>query len=466
MNEDRWRDLFHRAPCGLLSMTVDGAVNSVNDTFLELIGSRHEHIVDTYFMEHLSNGSKLFFETRFMPLLRLHGQVREMALELVRPDGSKLAVFVNSTLVTTDASSIVHTAVFDATARQDYERDLLEARRSADRSLARLKVLEGAARVFASAMTEEDLGAGLAAAAQSATDATNTSVLLVRNPGELELVAGEHPVAARIDLAGLCPEAEAVRAADAVVCASPVAIRRRFPAAVDALFDAKVESLCVVPLVEDEAVRGVLVCHFGRTRTLDDSVRKLLTALCDQASAVLQRIRLQQQVRHQSLHDVLTGLPNRSALQSRLEQVLSGSVRHGRPIAVIFVDLDGFKAINDSLGHQYGDQVLRQISDRLSRVVRAEETVGRLGGDEFLIICEDIDEDDARAIADRAREDIAQPLEGMGSSFPLSASVGICVYRPSEGNAPVTGDQLVRLADNAMYESKRAGKDRSTVVLA
>lgn len=466
MSEERWRDLFHRAPCGLLSMTPDGMVSSVNETLLGMVGVEHERFVDRYFIDHLTNGSKLFFETRLMPLLRMHGQVREMALELLTAEGSRLPVFVTATLDLADPAAAVHTAVFDASGRQDYERELLDARRKADKSVARVKILEGAARVFSAAMTEAELGQGLAEAAQAATDATHTSVLLASPDGGLELVAGSHPLAHGIDCARDWPEREAIRERKPVVCESPAVLRERFPSTADALAEAKVEAVWVFPLLEDDVVRGALACHFGRERRPGGRMRELLAALCDQASAVLHRIRLQQQIEHQSLHDTLTGLPNRFHLQNRLEQVLAAATRHQRAVAVVFVDLDGFKEINDTAGHFWGDQALRQVSDRLAGIVRAAETLGRFGGDEFLILCEDVDEDAVHQIADRARAEVRRPLQGLDTALTLSASIGVSLYRPRAGETAVTADRLVRLADNAMYEAKRAGKDRTVVVRA
>ena len=135
----------------------------------------------------------------------------------------------------------------------------------------------------------------------------------------------------------------------------------------------------------------------------------------------------------------------------------------GKPLAVVFLDLDGFKAVNDELGHQYGDEVLREVSRRLREVVRQDDMVGRLGGDEFVAICEDADLAAAASIADRIRRAIREPVSGIPDSLPVSASVGVALYLPGEDPVP-TFDHMLNLADNAMYEGKAAGKDRVTFV--
>jgi diguanylate cyclase (GGDEF)-like protein len=150
-------------------------------------------------------------------------------------------------------------------------------------------------------------------------------------------------------------------------------------------------------------------------------------------------------------------------LQTRLAQVLAAVERYRRPMAVVFLDLDGFKRINDKLGHGIGDVALRDVAHALERVVRASDTLARFGGDEFVVICDDADEDGARIVAERLRSAVELPLHGVPSAFTLTASVGIAVHDPRKGRA-VSAEMLLSAADEAQYESKRAGKDRITVV--
>ncbi|BDZ45546.1 GGDEF domain-containing protein [Naasia aerilata] len=117
-----------------------------------------------------------------------------------------------------------------------------------------------------------------------------------------------------------------------------------------------------------------------------------------------------------ALHDQLTGLANRKLFHERLGQALASAYRTGRPLAVIFLDVDGFKSVNDQLGHAAGDAVLREVSHRMLRMVREYDTVGRLGGDEFVVVCENVDETVAERIAERIRAAVREPFAGIPSS--------------------------------------------------
>lgn len=155
---------------------------------------------------------------------------------------------------------------------------------------------------------------------------------------------------------------------------------------------------------------------------------------------------------HKAHHDALTGLPNRSLAMDRLKQVLARAERHRQMFAVIFVDLNGFKILNDTYGHEFGDKVLRKTAERLSRSVRALDTVSRLGGDEFLIVLDQVDAAKALETAQNLSIIVRQPLLGEKGPVSVGMSAGIALF-PEHGT---TVAQLVRAADAAMYLSKRA----------
>lgn len=158
---------------------------------------------------------------------------------------------------------------------------------------------------------------------------------------------------------------------------------------------------------------------------------------------------------HQAFHDPLTGLPNRALFSDRLERALARARRHNQFIAVLFLDLDRFKLINDSLGHEAGDQLLIALSQRLRARMRPEDTAARLGGDEFTILLEDIDNVEAAAhVAERIAEDLRVPFKVGGREVFSTSSIGIAI---SDGirHAP---DDLMRNADAAMYLAKASGK--------
>ena len=161
---------------------------------------------------------------------------------------------------------------------------------------------------------------------------------------------------------------------------------------------------------------------------------------------------------HHSLHDGLTGLPNRELFDDRLEQALARARRRTVPLAVLFVDLDGFKQINDTHGHTAGDEVLLEAGKRLRALVRTGDTVARYGGDEFTILAEDVgDAETARQLGERVMEELAQPYLG---GLEVAASVGVAF---TANPAAATPDGLIRRADHAMYRSKRPGARRAVV---
>ena len=161
-------------------------------------------------------------------------------------------------------------------------------------------------------------------------------------------------------------------------------------------------------------------------------------------------------MRRQALKDPLTGVGNRLLAYDRLTHALSVAGRRGTAVAVLYVDLDHFKQVNDQLGHAAGDQVLRQVSDRLTEVLRHTDTIARLGGDEFLIVCEDLDEPlPGLDLARRVRECFEEPFAVGPRRHRLTASIGVSYNR----DRPVSPDELVGEADAAMYEAKARGRD-------
>ena len=162
----------------------------------------------------------------------------------------------------------------------------------------------------------------------------------------------------------------------------------------------------------------------------------------------------QAQLASQALYDPLTGLPNRSLLQDRLEQAIAQSQRAGRPFGVALMDLNRFKEVNDTLGHDVGDELLREIAARLRHAVRAEDTVARMGGDEFVVVLHDLTEKDVSALSSKLLAALGAHFNWGGQSIDLGASIGVSLY-PAHARDP---GSLIRFADIAMYAAKRSGK--------
>lgn len=162
---------------------------------------------------------------------------------------------------------------------------------------------------------------------------------------------------------------------------------------------------------------------------------------------------LQAALLHQALHDPLTGLPNRALIYDRLDQALRLAQRNGEPLAFLLLDLDQFKKINDTIGHQAGDLLLCEIAARLRLMLRVSDTVGRLGGDEFIMLLPGTDRDGAVGVAKTILTNLAADVIVAGQTVQVTVSIGIAVSSGWDTDA----ETLLRQADLAMYEAKRAG---------
>ncbi|HVU74763.1 MAG TPA: EAL domain-containing protein [Mycobacteriales bacterium] len=181
-----------------------------------------------------------------------------------------------------------------------------------------------------------------------------------------------------------------------------------------------------------------------------------------QVEDITERRMAQQQLAEYSFVDVLTGLPNRLLALDRVRLALARAARTGRSVAVMYVDVDNFKVVNDSLGHAAGDDLLRVIGARLPDAVRPEDTVARIGGDEFVICCDDLPREhaaaevEAVAIADRVRQQLERSVNVSGHELSITVSVGIAI----SSEQPRTADELLRDADTALYRAKDNGRSR------
>jgi diguanylate cyclase (GGDEF)-like protein/PAS domain S-box-containing protein len=186
-------------------------------------------------------------------------------------------------------------------------------------------------------------------------------------------------------------------------------------------------------------------------RELADDELSIVRAVAQTLATGLARLRGEERMRYEAVHDPLTGLANRTLLRDRLEQALARSERQGAATGVLFIDLDNFKQVNDAHGHATGDHVLVELGQRLRAGVRPADTVARLGGDEFVVVCEEVDEGTALALGNRLQQAIQMPLTVAGVQYTLSASIGIALG----GAEP---DVLLEGADKAVYRAKARGR--------
>jgi diguanylate cyclase (GGDEF)-like protein len=224
-----------------------------------------------------------------------------------------------------------------------------------------------------------------------------------------------------------------------------------------ALVDDSDDIVSIVPITGQGSNPGLLaVVGPIETEVTDDTGN--LAQWAALLSAAMYREELLASIRKNALHDSLTGLPNRALLMDRLEQAIARAQRTETRFAVLFLDLDRFKTINDSLGHPAGDRLLVQIANRLLECLRATDTIARLGGDEFAIVVTDLTSEDAAfLVAERLQESLRAPFEIGDHRVFTSASVGIATSATSEGST-LSAEDYLRDADTAMYRAKSEGR--------
>ena len=248
-------------------------------------------------------------------------------------------------------------------------------------------------------------------------------------------------------------------------------------AALETMFDEAVKAVAEtlrvedVAIVEDVTAAGTdqTVVIIGRPEApmgaltvgapgLGASDLDFLQSVAHMLGGAIGRVRYEEKIRHDALHDALTGLPNRTLLLDRIGEALKRARREGTRVAVLFLDLDNLKVINDSLGHSAGDELLRAIGPRMRRELREADTIARFGGDEFAVLCEDIvDGAHAAMVADRLVAAFDEPFMVSGEERFGSVSIGVVVTNPETDRDP---EQLLADADAAMYQAKERGRGR------
>ncbi|MGH9034826.1 MAG: diguanylate cyclase domain-containing protein [Acidimicrobiia bacterium] len=214
----------------------------------------------------------------------------------------------------------------------------------------------------------------------------------------------------------------------------------------------------VVP-IDGPPAFGCLAVRFGPGRRLMAEDKGFVLAAAQMVSAALGRIAADEHRRQAVVHDPLTGLPGRTLIEDHLNHALARSKRHQSDVGLLYLDLDGFKLVNDTLGHAAGDELLVAVARRLLATVRPSDTLGRLGDDEFMVVCEDLrGEADARAVAYRLAASFQEPFHLSGTDVSVSASVGVALAGATTGPAALQAE-----ADAALYQAKMV--EGSSVVL-
>ncbi len=426
----------------------DGTIRAVSPSIEQRLGHRSGRLVgspvSTLFVADPADVPNDELE-RIFTEPGAHGPVTLLAMTA---DGRSRTVeaVIENRLGPDDTGSVIVTAT-DLT-----ERRMLDAAMAEQRSL-----LEAIAR-----------GIGVTAVAERLVDRVEqwmpdavAAVLLADPDGRWSLVAGGSLPPALTDvLRDIEPAstmAKALRRMPASVTPVPIVDPQWLPIR-GACRATGVETLWIRPfgVLGRSTSAGAIVIVRTDRRMLGEGELDLLEQSSHLAAIAVERQLATEALEHRALHDELTGLPNRTLLLDRISNALARSSRDRSAVAVLFVDLDRFKHVNDTLGHAAGDIVLCEVAERLQAVLRSGDTVGRLGGDEFLMVCSDLDGPvDAMAVAQRVWECLQPPIVHEGRTLLVRASIGVAVADDPD----TTPESIVRDADHAMYRAKERGRD-------
>jgi len=231
-----------------------------------------------------------------------------------------------------------------------------------------------------------------------------------------------------------------------------VVLTRRFPWP-------NIPSLLVLPLVHHERALGTLILGARRRHAFGEAVRPTLEVLASHLAVSLSNARMVHKLEMMATTDGLTGLLNKRAMHEAATQQVAAAARFGRKLSVLIADIDFFKKVNDTYGHDVGDVVIKGLGEILKRQKRATDLVARFGGEEFVVLCEQTDEGGAMLLAERIREDLKKTIFHTAQGpVSVTCSLGIATF-PEAGRE---WDHLFKAADDALYVSKRSGRDRAT----
>ena len=455
-SDARFRRGFDDSQVPMALVTLDGHAMEVNDALCRLLGREREAI------EGRKVGMLVYAEdlrinrAAFTRIVRSDAAFERFDSRLVRSDGELILASVTASVVRDQDGEPQYFFV--------QTQDVTIERRAMDELRRRGLQQQAIARLGQLALSERDPVAFMQHLAETVAETLGverTSVL------ELDAAGEEFCVAAgvgwpqgivgvlRVPSTENSPAGHALRARTQVVVDDVLGDDRfEVPEIVRAL---GIRSGVAAVVDGHEAPFGVLIVYASQLRSFDADDVAFVQAAANILSSAVERRRSDDANRFAALHDPLTGLANRTLALDSLQLALARRGREGTSVAVLVLDLDRFKVINDSLGHDVGDELLLQLAPRLCEAVRPTDTVARLGGDEFLVVCDVVASPrEAMVVAERLAAAVAAPLTLQSGEHFLSASIGLAVSS-TVGDTPET---LVRDADAAMYRAKEAGRGR------
>jgi diguanylate cyclase (GGDEF)-like protein/PAS domain S-box-containing protein len=411
-SELRYRTLIERMHEGLVQTDIDHVMLFVNERFCDMTGFAREELIGHRVIDLLADPADVSL-VRSKVELRKRGIADQYEVRLRRKNGSVMWVEVAAAPLFDAGGSVVGTigAYNDITERRTANEALRESearyRIMADNATDLISRTDRDGRIlYASPAVESILG-------YTAADVIGRNILTFVVPADREVVQF---------------------ATDGLPATGPMTfsyrVRRR---------------------------EGAEVWLETTSRAVMDPQTREVTEIVSVSRDVTERRRAEEQIEHQAYHDSLTGLPNRFLFRDRLTVALAHARRTNRPVAVMFLDIDSFKLVNDTLGHSLGDELLKALASRLMTALREEDTIARMGGDEFTILLSNIKSpDDAALIAQKLLDAVAQPTRVEGHELFVTTSIGIALY-PQDGDS---AESLLKNADNAMYRAKEIGPNQ------
>ena len=338
--------------------------------------------------------------------------------------------------------------------------------------LERAKVEQGklyrAAQALGSALSEQDVvEAGVKAAREIASFDLAAVTLYDEAARSHEVVAAKGADGKIDDLVGVRFSHNAGLVSMVVQNRCPLPYRGEYEAGHKVVLSKRLPwpahpSLLVLPLVLHERALGTLILGAKRRHAFGDPVRPTLEVLASHLAVSLSNARMVQKLETMATTDGLTGLFNKRAMLESAAQKIAASARFDRKLAVLMTDIDHFKKVNDTYGHDVGDVVIRGLADILKRQKRTTDIVARFGGEEFVALCEQTDEKGAMLLAERIREELGKTVfrttSKAGASLSVTCSIGVAIFPDAGGD----WEALFKAADEALYVSKRSGRNRCT----
>ena len=404
-------DLYNNAPCGYHSLDKNGIIININNTELNWLGCSRDEVIGKKFTDFITPEGKNIFKKNY-PVFLEKGHIENLEFDLVGKNSEVRHVSISATALKDDEGNFINTrsVAYDITELKATQNALyqltVDQQIILDNALVGIMKLRNRRIIWTNSAMEKIFG-------YEKNELVNQSTRILYPDDEMFRFFG-------------------------------------------------VQAYSIIKSGHVYRIQLELVCKNGKKIWIDMSGEKSVGNNLSSLWVMLdisEQKKHQAQVEHIAFHDALTGLPNRLLVSDRLNQALVHADRTEKMLAVCYLDLDGFKPVNDKFGHEAGDKLLIEIAHRMELAVRGNDTVGRLGGDEFVLILNELEnEDECQIILQRVIESINEPIElSKQIEVKVGASVGVTIY-PNDTDA---ADILLRHADHAMYQAKRFGRNRT-----